>query len=84
MLCSVAGKLRGSLGFDEEELFAALIAVRDRRCEDPASFTDEEVRGLARDFSKKETNESRGSDCIDSAVEGLFDRRKPVCADAAV
>lgn len=82
MLCSVAGKLRGSLGFDEDELYAALVAVRDRRCEDPDSFTDDEVRGLAKDFAKKAIDDPSAlalrGDPLYRAVEELFDRRHPV------
>ena len=78
MICSCAGKLRDGLGMDDEELFASLIAIRDRRCEDPATFTADEIRGIARDFSKKEIHGSEAlalcGEPLAKAVNRLFDR----------
>ena len=51
-MCSMAGKLR-SIGLCEAELDAALLAIRDCRCEDPNTFTDTEVHGIARDYAKR-------------------------------
>lgn len=78
MLCSCAGKLRDGLGMDDEELFASLIAIRDRRCEDPSTFTDDEIRGIARDFAKKEIHGSEAlaltGDPVAKAVNRLLNR----------
>lgn len=51
-LCSMAGRLR-SAGLVETELIAALLAVRDCRCEDSATFSDDEVIGIARDYASR-------------------------------
>lgn len=51
-LCSMAGRLR-SAGLVETELIAALLAVRDCRCEDSATFSDDEVIGIAQDYAAR-------------------------------
>jgi hypothetical protein len=51
-LCSMAGRLRNE-GLTEPELLAALLAIRDARCEDPSSFTDHEIKGIAKDYAKR-------------------------------
>ena len=51
-LCSMAGKLRGC-GLDARELFAALIAVRDNRCESTEGITDDDIRRIATDYGRK-------------------------------
>jgi len=51
-ICSMAGRLR-SAGLTETELIAALLAVRDCRCEDPSTFSDEEIIGIAKDYAKR-------------------------------
>ena len=51
-LCSMAGRLR-SAGLTETELAAALLAIRDNRCEDPSTFTDAEIVGIAKDYARK-------------------------------
>jgi hypothetical protein len=51
-MCSMAGRLR-SAGLTEPELVASLMAVRDTRCEDPSTFTDAEVIGIAKDYAKR-------------------------------
>lgn len=51
-LCSMAGKLR-SCGLTEPELIACLLSVRDQRCEDPETFSDDEIIGIARDYAKR-------------------------------
>lgn len=59
-LLSIAGKLREA-GLTETELSAALLAVRDNRCEQPESFGDDEVIGIARDISRKEIRSLEGA-----------------------
>jgi len=51
-LCSMAGRLRQA-GLTEPELVAALLSVRDTRCEDPPSFSDAEIVGIAKDYARK-------------------------------
>jgi len=51
-LCSMAGRLRAA-GLTYPELNAALLAVRDARCEDPSTFTDAEIHGIAHDYSRR-------------------------------
>lgn len=51
-LCSMAGRLR-TAGLIETELVAALLAIRDTRCEDPSTFSDEEIIGIAKDYARK-------------------------------
>jgi hypothetical protein len=50
-LTSVAGKLR-HIGFDEEGMFAALLAYDQKHCEPPLG--PDEVRGIARSVSRYE------------------------------
>ncbi len=51
-LCSMAGRLRAA-GLTYPELVAALLAVRDTRCEDPSTVTDAEIVGIAKDYAQK-------------------------------
>lgn len=88
MLCRVAGRLRQHLAMNESELYAALLGVRDSRCENPSTFTDHEVRTIARDFARKSCDSyealALAGDPFGKAAEGLFVRREPVRPDAAV
>ena len=63
-LCSMAGRLR-SAGLTQPELIAALLAIRDNRCEDPGSFSDDEIIKLAKDYAKRPErgNEPTAPDC---------------------
>lgn len=78
MLCSVAGKLRAAIGMDKEELFAALIAVRDRRCENPTTMTDDEILTIAASFAKKDYQDDASAylapDEYSDAINGLLNR----------
>lgn len=51
-LCSMAGRLR-TAGLTETELVAALLAIRDNRCEDPTTMSDNEVVEIAKDYARK-------------------------------
>lgn len=80
MLCSVAGKARSALALNATELFALLTAVRDERCDNPETFTDEEVAGIARDFAKKAADDidalALAGDQTAAAVVSLFSRAR--------
>jgi hypothetical protein len=51
-LCSMAGRLR-SCGLTEPELFAALVAVRDHRCDGDGAPTDTDLLRIAKDYAQK-------------------------------
>ena len=52
-LVSIAGRLHDGTR-TEEDLAAELAAIRDVRCEDPGTFTDAEVRAIARWVASRE------------------------------
>lgn len=52
MMCGMAGKLR-SAGLSGPELYASLLAIRDSRCDNPETFTDDEVRGISIDYGTR-------------------------------
>jgi hypothetical protein len=51
-LCSMAGRLR-SCGLTEPELYAALLAVRDNRCDGTDAPTDTDLLRIAKDYAQK-------------------------------
>lgn len=57
LLCSAAGALR-NLGLGEEGIFLGLQGVRADRCENPETVPDDELRGIAKSYAKKEASES--------------------------
>lgn len=52
-ICSMAGRLR-SAGLTETELIASLLAVRDCRCDNPSTFSDDEIIGIAKDYATRQ------------------------------
>lgn len=57
-LLSCAGKMRQDFAMGESELKAALIAIRNARCEDPETMTDDEVGSIAADYAGKECTDT--------------------------
>jgi hypothetical protein len=51
-MCSMAGYLRAG-GLVADNLIAALLSIRDTHCEDPSTFTDQEVIEIAKDYAKR-------------------------------
>jgi hypothetical protein len=76
-LCSFAGKLR-NMGLSEEAIFLGLQGVRLDKCEDPDSVTDEELRGIAKSYAKKDADSYElrveQKDPIAMVVENFFSK----------
>jgi|GEM_PF-5495134 len=51
-MCSMAGYLRSG-GLTAENLIAALLSIRDTHCEDPSTFSDQEVVEIAKDYARR-------------------------------
>ena len=60
-LLSYAGTLRERAGCSIEELAALLRLRRDTHCEDPASMSDDEIMGIAKDIGSKKVKSLEGA-----------------------
>jgi hypothetical protein len=55
-LLRIAGKLRGTLGLEEEGLNTILVEICEKRCENPGADYLEMCRKIAREMAKKPVN----------------------------
>ena len=76
-LCSMAGKFR-NMGLGEEAIFYSLMGARIEKCEDPDSISDEELRGIAKTYAKKDADSYEirleRKDPVVMAVESFFSK----------